>query len=88
MGAGVWQINLLLLKEFIIMLGLSVVIAAPLAFLLNDYWLNFMVVRDDISPGTVIFGAVILLVLGLLTIVPQTLRIAKSNPVKSLKTEG
>jgi len=88
LGAGVWQINVMLMKEFVIMLVISVLIAAPLAFMLNNYWLNFLVVRDDLTFGTIVFGASILLVLGFLTIVPQTLRIAQSNPVKSLKTDG
>jgi putative ABC transport system permease protein len=87
LGATEWSLNFMLSKEFLIMLGLAIVIAAPLAFLLNNYWLNFMVVRDELSFGTILFGSFILLLLGLLTIIPQTFKIAKSNPVKSLRTE-
>jgi putative ABC transport system permease protein len=77
----------MLSKEFIMMLGLAILIAAPLAFLLNNYWLNFMVVRDELTATTILFGSAILLLLGLLTIIPQTFKIAKSNPVKSLRSE-
>jgi putative ABC transport system permease protein len=77
----------MLSKEFLMMLGLAILIAAPIAYLLNNYWLNFMVVRDKLTIGTILFGSFILLLLGLVTIVSQTFRIAKSNPVKSLRTE-
>ena len=86
-GASEWRLNFMLSKEFLIMLGLAILIAAPLAFLLNNYWLNFMVVRDELTLGTILFGSFILLLLGLLTIVPQTFKIAKSNPIKSLRNE-
>ncbi len=86
-GAGEWRLVFMLSKEFLLMLGLTILIAAPLAFLLNNYWLNFMVVRDNLTMGTIFLGSFILLLLGLVTIVPQTFKIAKSNPVESLRTE-
>ena len=86
-GAGEWRLVVMLSKEFLVMLGLTILIAAPIAFLLNNYWLNFMVVRDNLNMGTIFLGSFILLVLGLVTIVPQTFKIAKSNPVESLRTE-
>jgi putative ABC transport system permease protein len=87
LGATEWSLNLMLSKEFLIMLGLAILIAAPLAFLLNNYWLNFMVVRDELTFRTILFGSFILLLLGLAAIVPQTFKIAKSNPVKNLRSE-
>jgi putative ABC transport system permease protein len=87
LGASEWSLNFMLSREFLIMLGIAILIAAPLAFILNNYWLNFMTVRDNLTFSTVCFGSFILLILGLLTIIPQTFRIAKRNPVKSLRTE-
>lgn len=87
LGASELNLNFMLSKEFLKMLTLAIIIAAPLSFFLNNMWLNFMVVRENITIGTILFGSFILLILGLLTIVPQTFRIAKSNPVKSLRTE-
>lgn len=87
LGASEWNLNFLLSKEFLMMLGLAILIAAPLAFLVNNYWLNYLAVRDDITVGTIILGSLILLLLGLITVVPQTFKIAKSNPVKSIRRE-
>lgn len=87
LGANELSLNFMLSKEFLKMLALAILIAAPLSFFLNNLWLNFMVVRENISIGTILFGSFILLILGLLTIVPQTFRIARHNPIESLKTE-
>jgi hypothetical protein len=46
-----------------------------------------MVVRDELTFRTILFGSFILLLLGLAAIVPQTFKIAKSNPVKNLRSE-
>jgi len=78
LGATEWSLNFMLCKEFVIMLAVAIIIAAPLAFLLNNYWLNFMVVRDELTFGTILFGSFILLLLGLAAIVPQTFKIAKA----------
>jgi len=87
LGASELALNFMLSREFLIMLGLAIVIAASLAFLLNNYWLNFMVVRDNLTFGTILIASLILLAIGLLTIMPQTFKIARSNPIKSLRTE-
>ncbi|MES2797501.1 MAG: FtsX-like permease family protein [Bacteroidota bacterium] len=87
LGATELSLNFMLSKEFLKMLGIAILIAAPLSFYLNNLWLNFMAVRENISIITILFGSAILLVLGLITVVPQTFRIAKRNPVESLKTE-
>ena len=87
LGASEWSLNFMLSKEFLMMLGLAILISAPLAFLINSYWLNFMVVRDELTIRTILSGSFILLLLGLAAIVPQTFKIARSNPVESLRTE-
>jgi hypothetical protein len=46
-----------------------------------------MIIREDLSIGTVFFGCIVLILLGLLAVVPQTIKISRNNPVKSLRTE-
>jgi putative ABC transport system permease protein len=87
LGASELSLNFMLSKEFAVMLVLAILIAAPLAFILNNFWLNFMVVRQELSLNTIFWGSFVLFILGIITIVPQTYRIAKRNPVESLKTE-
>ncbi|MBP7643273.1 MAG: ABC transporter permease [Saprospiraceae bacterium] len=87
LGANLLGLNYTLSREFIIMLGIAIAIAAPASFFLNKLWLDYMVVKADFGIGTLSLGALILFIIGLLTIIPQTLKIASKNPVDTLKIE-
>ncbi len=87
MGAQEFGIALLLSREFVGLLAISVLIAAPLTYLVSNLWLQKLPNRVDFGVGTVSIAAAILLVLGLITIGSQTLRASKTNPVDSLKME-
>ena len=87
LGAGVRNIVLLLSREFVLLLGISILLAAPLSYYANGFWLNSIANRIDFSIETVLVGSTILFGIGLFTISFQTLRAAKQNPVESLKDE-
>ena len=86
-GASVAEVVLLLSRKFLIMLGLAVVIALPVGYILSDMILGVFAYR--ISAGFVILGgcAAMLLLFGLLTVGVQTIRAALANPVESLRSE-
>ena len=87
LGSGVFQIILLLSKNYVYMIGIAVVIATPLAYFINNLWLEFFVSRVSISPAVLLLGIFILLTISLLTVLSQAWRAAKVNPVESLKAE-
>ncbi|MBC7920600.1 MAG: ABC transporter permease [Ferruginibacter sp.] len=87
LGAEAWRIALLLSREFFSVLVISVLIGAPLSYLLNNFWLQNFPNRVEFGLGTVLSGAVILLVLGILTIGSQTIRASKRKPVDALKMD-
>ena len=87
MGAADSSIALLLSKEFLKMLAISICIAAPLSYFVNNFWLQMFPNRVEFGIGTVFLGVLILMVLGLITIGSQTIRASKRNPVDALKTE-
>ncbi|MCP9749121.1 ABC transporter permease [Lacihabitans sp. CS3-21] len=87
LGSGAFQIILLLSKNYIKMIAISVVIATPLAYFINNLWLEFFVSRVSIRPSVLIFGIFILLAISSLTVLSQAWRAAKVNPVESLKAE-
>jgi putative ABC transport system permease protein len=87
LGANDIALVFLLSKEFLIILSISVAIAAPASYLLNNLWLQFLVFRVDIGFGTILFGSGILLILGLISIGPQTFKVSNGNPVDSLRME-
>ncbi len=87
MGAETGQLVFLLSKGFLQLLLIAVVIAAPMAYFGNNLWLQNFANHISLHPGTFLSGIAIMLGLGLLVIVSQTLRAAMHNPVKSLRDE-
>lgn len=87
LGAGSTQLALMLGRSFLILLGIAIVIAAPLSYFVNKLWIENIPNQAPFGIGVVILGSLIMLVLGILTIGSQVFKITKSNPVDSLKYE-
>lgn len=87
LGAGEWALALLLSKDFLKIIASSIVIGAPLSFVINNLWLQKFPNRVDFGIGTILLGALVLLLLGLITIGSQTFTASKRNPVDVLKAE-
>jgi len=87
LGASVESILWLFGKEFIRLLLIAFVIAAPLAGWVMNKWLESFVYR--INPGPGIFGLAMLitLVIAGLTVGYSAVKAAVVNPVKSLRSE-
>jgi putative ABC transport system permease protein len=87
LGAGAWSLFALVSTEFLLLLGLSLVIAVPLAWLGMHQWLQQYAYR--VSIGWTLFGvaALLALFLTMATISFQILKAVRANPVKSLRTE-
>lgn len=87
LGASVLNLWELLSKEFIILVGISLLIAMPLAWYFMNSWLMNYQYRTALSWwifGAAGMGAVIIT---LLTVSFQAIKAALANPVKSLRTE-
>jgi putative ABC transport system permease protein len=87
LGAGDFSIAVLLSKEFLAMLVVSICVSAPLSYLINNLWLQQLPNRVEFGFGTVFISTLILLVLGFVTIGSQTLMAAKDKPLDALKAE-
>lgn len=87
LGADAVNVAMLLSRQFLFLLVVAIAVAAPLSYFINNLWLENFPNRVSLGFGTLFLGAVILLVLGLFTIISQTLRAASKNPVEALRTE-
>jgi putative ABC transport system permease protein len=87
LGASVSQIVSLLSKDFMQLVILAFVIAAPLAWWAMNKWLDDFAYRTSISWWVFGLSGVIMIVISLFTLGIQTIRSAIANPVKSLRTE-
>jgi putative ABC transport system permease protein len=77
----------LLSKGFLKMLVIAVLIGTPLAWFINNLWLELMAYHTNLSVGVFFLGVSILILLGGITIGSQTLRAAYTNPIDNLKNE-
>ncbi|ASZ10915.1 ABC transporter permease [Chitinophaga pendula] len=87
LGASVSQLWLLLTQDFLLLVGISCLIASPLAFYFLQQWLDQYDYRIRIHPGVFLMAALIAILITLLTVSFQTVRAALANPVKNLRTE-
>ncbi len=87
LGASVQQVWLLLSKDFIVLVLISCLIAVPVSFYFLHNWLMNYDYRISIGAGVFVFGALIALLITIITISFQAIKAAVANPVKSLRTE-
>jgi putative ABC transport system permease protein len=77
----------LLSKEFVLLVIISCVISAPLAWYYLNQWLQKYEYRTTISWWIFIVAACGALLITALTVSYQAIRAALANPVKSLRAE-
>ncbi len=87
LGATVMQINTLLCKDFVLLILVAFVIAAPIAYYFIEDYLNDFVFRTDISIWIFLGSLVAMTAIALGVMSIKTISTAMSNPVDSLKTE-
>ena len=86
-GAGEMQIVNILSKGFIKLLFIAGFIAMPIGWLLSAIFLQNFSERISFGFINVIMCFLFLLAIGLFTIISQTYRAARANPVDSLRSE-
>ncbi|MBN9381154.1 MAG: ABC transporter permease [Chitinophagaceae bacterium] len=87
LGASVFSLWRLLSREFVALVMLSFLIAAPIAWYYLDQWLQKYEYRAPISWWIFATAGILALVITLLTVSARSVRAALMNPVRSLKTE-
>ena len=87
LGASVAQVWVLLSREFIVLVMLSCLIAAPVAWYFLHGWLQTYYYRINIGPGVFVISALAALLITIITISFQAIKAAVMNPAKSLRTE-
>ena len=87
LGASIRRIVGLMTSEFIKLVCISFVIAAPIAWWAMNKWLSDFAFRINITWWMFVLAALTALMIALLTVSIQAVRAAIVNPVISLKTE-
>jgi ABC-type antimicrobial peptide transport system permease subunit len=87
LGASATNIVYLFSKEFIVLITIAFIIAAPIAWYYMHNWLQYYVYRINISLWLFAIGGFAAIFIALATISFQAIKAAQANPVKSLRTE-
>jgi putative ABC transport system permease protein len=87
LGASVANLWTLLSKEFVVLVIISCVLAAPISYYFLDSWLQSYNYHTEISWWIFVASAAGALIITLLTVSFQAIRAALMDPVKSLRSE-
>jgi putative ABC transport system permease protein len=87
LGASVFNISVLISKDFLSLVAIAVLIATPVSWVAMNKWLQSFAYRIEIRWWMFMVVAVVALLIAAITISFNTVKAARQNPVKSLRTE-
>ena len=87
LGANITSITMLIAKNFLLMIGIAIIIAIPLAWYAGTQWLQDFAFRIPVQGWVFIAAAAATVLIALATVGFHSVRSALANPVKSLRTE-
>ncbi|HCL06428.1 MAG TPA: hypothetical protein DHW64_10900 [Chitinophagaceae bacterium] len=87
LGASVSHIVQLISKEFIVLVGVGIMIATPIAWWVMSKWLNEYAYRINIQLWIFLLAGLTAAAIALFTISIQAIKAAMENPVKNLRSE-
>ena len=87
LGAPVQSIFRMLTQNFLVLVLISLVIAAPAAWYLMKKWLEDFAYQADIGWSIIALAGLLAVAIALLTVSYQAIRTAVTNPVEALRNE-
>jgi putative ABC transport system permease protein len=87
LGASLPSLVQLLSKDFLKLVIVAMLIAAPIAWYLMRAWLNDFAYRISISGWLIVSAGVLALLIAFITVAFQAIKAGVASPVKSLRSE-
>ncbi len=87
LGATAANIVYLFSREFVVLIGIAFVIAAPVTWYFVNQWLQQYVYRLPVSGWIFGLGGLLAILIAMATVGWQAFRAAAANPVKNLRAE-
>lgn len=87
MGASVPHIINLVLKDYMVLLLISLVLAAPISWWLFSDWLASFAYRIDLGSDLILIALVVVMVISFTTVLIRIGKIARANPIHSIRYE-
>jgi ABC-type antimicrobial peptide transport system permease subunit len=86
-GASEGVVVRLISRDFLILVGISIVIALPVAYYFMSNWLENYVYRTNIGILLLVLAALLTVVITFITISYKAYQAAITNPASSIRTE-
>lgn len=86
-GATFSDIIFLVAKDYLVLIGISIVLAWPFAYYFVINWLQNFAYSVSVKPATFVLTAIVTIIITILTISFHATKAACTNPVKPLKVE-
>ena len=87
LGATRREIVVLLTSDFARLIGIAVVLSAPLAYGVGRQWLQQFAYRIDLAPGLVLAGSAVVFLVAMAVVGTQALRASSLQPATTLRDE-
>ncbi len=87
LGASISSILTLVSKEYLLLMGVSIALATPLSWWIMNSWLQEFANRIALSWWLFAIPSLVVVFIAFLTVSFHILRVARTNPVKSLRYE-
>ncbi|MBD1210918.1 MAG: ABC transporter permease [Ignavibacteria bacterium] len=87
LGASAASIIRLLNKDFLLLVGIAIVIALPIAWYSMNAWLQDFAYRVDLGAGVFVLAGAMAVLIAFATVASQAWRAARANPVHALRSE-
>ncbi len=87
LGASFSNITKLVLRDYFILLLVALIVAVPVSWWLFGDWLSDFAYRINLSFDLALIAFLIVLVISFTTVLARILKIAKSDPVQSIRYE-
>ena len=86
-GAGVTSIVMLFSREFLVLVAVAFLVAAPLAWFSMEQWLSDFAYRIDIQWWVFVAGVLLTMFIAFCTVGYQSMKAALANPIDALRSE-
>ncbi|MBW3468662.1 ABC transporter permease [Arthrospiribacter ruber] len=87
LGASTYNITALVSREFVVLVTISVLIAAPIAFFASGKWLENFAYKIDLGWNIFLLSGIIAVCVAYATVSFQAIKAALTNPVDTLRSQ-
>jgi len=87
LGANINNIIMLISREFMILIGIAILIAYPVSYYFMTDFLQDYTYKAPLKISTFVLSALVTIVIALVTVGYHTYRAGKANPVDAIRNE-